>query len=339
MDEASVHVAKVSRAGPVLTPSSLACLRHVPTVNLAAGCAHECLYCYARGYSQSPGQNRVQIYANTLQRLREELPRTRRRPPAVYFSPSSDAFQPVPEVLDLAYDVFDYLLSQCVGISLLTKGHIPARHMELLTAHAPLVHAGIGLNTLGERISRLFEPGAASPDARLAQAAALVRAGIAVQVRLDPILPGVTDDERTLREVLGAVADAGVRHVAISTAFMRPAIASVLRGQLEAPLANALLRHYGNGCRLTMAGAETGIVMPPVATRRTIYDRARRIADRHGLEVRICACKNSDLADGSCRIAGPAAFWQHSHVQGELFGACEAERREQLVRETTSGVR
>jgi len=85
----------------VLTPSSLACLAHVPTVNFTAGCAHECPYCYARGYLTHPGEGKIRFYTNTLAKLREELRRKRKKPTTVYFSPSSDLFQPVPEVLRL----------------------------------------------------------------------------------------------------------------------------------------------------------------------------------------------------------------------------------------------
>lgn len=46
-----VTVLPAVRKTRVLTPSSLACLAHMPTVNLTAGCAHGCLYCYTRGYS------------------------------------------------------------------------------------------------------------------------------------------------------------------------------------------------------------------------------------------------------------------------------------------------
>lgn len=50
------QVISIERKSAVLTPSSLACLAHVPTVNLTAGCAHECRYCYARGYLTHPGE-------------------------------------------------------------------------------------------------------------------------------------------------------------------------------------------------------------------------------------------------------------------------------------------
>ena len=39
----------IERRGAVLTPSALACLAGVPTVNLSFACAHGCLYSYAQG--------------------------------------------------------------------------------------------------------------------------------------------------------------------------------------------------------------------------------------------------------------------------------------------------
>ena len=96
------QVIRTERKSAVLAPSGLACLAHVPTVNLTAGCAHECGYCYARGYLTHPGEGKVRFYTNTLAKLREELPRKRKKPATVYFSPSSDPFQPVPEVLKMA---------------------------------------------------------------------------------------------------------------------------------------------------------------------------------------------------------------------------------------------
>ncbi len=65
------------RKSAVLTPSQLPCLSRMPTVNLTSGCAHGCLYCYSRSYSQYPGEAKVVLYGNTLQKLREDLRRKR----------------------------------------------------------------------------------------------------------------------------------------------------------------------------------------------------------------------------------------------------------------------
>jgi len=97
-----VAVTRAKRRSAVLTPSGLACLSVLPTINLTAGCLHDCVYCYIRGYRNYPGESRVILYEDTLERLRHELRLGQPKPRAVYFSPSSDLFQPAPEVLELS---------------------------------------------------------------------------------------------------------------------------------------------------------------------------------------------------------------------------------------------
>jgi len=123
------EVVQQERKSAVLTPSELPCLGSIPTVNLTSGCAHGCLYCYARSYSGHPGEGRIVVYSNTLEKLRRELPRKRTKPALVYFSPSTDVFQPLEPVQDLAYDIFSFLFENGVGIAFVTKGEIPERNV------------------------------------------------------------------------------------------------------------------------------------------------------------------------------------------------------------------
>jgi len=110
-----MKVVHIKRKSAVLTPSSLACLANIATINLTAGCAHRCIYCYTQGYTMSPRDGTVHLYANTATKLTQELRRKRRLPRAVYFSPSSDLFQPVPEVLDMALEVLGILFEWGIG--------------------------------------------------------------------------------------------------------------------------------------------------------------------------------------------------------------------------------
>lgn len=298
-----VEVIRADRKSAVLSPSNLACLAQIPTVNLTAGCAHGCLYCYTRGYSSYPGQDRIVLYANTLVKLRAELSARRKRPAAVYFSPSSDIFQPVPEVLDLAYEILRFLLNERVGVAFLTKGEIPARHMELLTGSAARVHAGIGLITLDEALSRKFEPRAARPVVRLAQAKALVEAGVGTQIRLDPILPGLTDDLESMKALCKAVADIGVREIAASVLFLRPAVVQSLKRRLDGGALEKLLSSFNPSVRLGIHAERSTVTAMPAVQRRRIYSRLEETAGEHGITVRLCACKNPDIAASSCGIA------------------------------------
>jgi len=315
-------VIPAERKSAVLTPSSLACLARAATVNLTAGCAHECRYCYARGYLTHPGEGKVALYTNTLAKLREELGRKRKKPAMVYFSPSSDPFQPVPEVLNMAYDVFRFLLESAIGVAFVTKGRIPERHRNLLAAHAPLVQGRIGLITLDPAVAAAFEPGAATPEFRLAQAAELIRAHVPVEARLDPILPGVTDGAECLDSVCGALAGIGVRKIVASVLFLRPAVIGSLRRYVEdKAMLKRLLDHFARAEPLAIRAAGSRVRALPAAARLEIMERVKSIARRHGLEILVCACKNPDIASGSCHISGrwpPAA--RGSHQMGLFQG-------------------
>ena len=299
------EVIRIERKSAVLTPSSLACLAHVPTVNLTAGCAHECRYCYARGYQTHPGEGKVRFYTNTLAKLREELPRKRKKPATVYFSPSSDPFQPIPEVLKMAYDVFRFLLESEIGVAFVTKGRIPERHRNLLAAHAPLVQGRIGLITLDPAVAAAFEPRAATPEVRLAQAAELIGAGVPVEARLDPILPGVTDGAECLEPLCAALARIGVRKIAASVLFLRPAVVGSLRRHVEDKLMlNRILDYFAGGEPLAIHAGNSRVLALPTSARLEIIQRLKTIAHRYGLEVLVCACKNPDISSGSCHISG-----------------------------------
>jgi DNA repair photolyase len=314
------EVIRIERKSAVLTPSSLACLAHVPTVNLTAGCAHECCYCYGRGYQTHPGEGKVRFYTNTLAKLREELHRKRKKPATVYFSPSSDPFQPIPEVLKMAYDVFRFLLESEIGVVFVTKGRIPERHRNLLAAHAPLVQGRIGLITLDPGTTAAFEPRAATPEVRLAQAAELIGAGVSVEARLDPILPGVTDGADCLESLCAAFARIGVRTIAASVLFLRPAVVGSLRRHVQDKLMlTRMLDYFAGGEPLAIHAAGSRVLALPAWARLEIMERLKSIARRYGLEVLVCACKNPDISSGSCRISGRWPPAVRGGCQLELF--------------------
>ncbi len=305
------------RKSAVLTPSSLACLAHVPTVNLTAGCAHECRYCYARGYLTHPGEGKITFYTNTLAKLREELRRKRKKPSTVYFSPSSDPFQPVPEVLDMAYDVFRFLFESEIGVAFVTKGRIPERHRSLLATHAPLVQGRIGMISLDPGIAAAFEPFAAPPEVRLAQAAELIRLGMPVEARLDPILPGVTDSAESLESLCAALANIGVRTLAASVLFLRPAVVGSLRRRVEdKPMLGRLLNLFVGSEHLAIHAGNSRVRALPASARLEIMERLKSIACRYGMKVLVCACKNPDISSGSCHISGrwPPAVRESSQL-------------------------
>ena len=188
-----VEVVRRRRRSAVLTPSRIPCLGKICTINITQGCAIGCGYCYIQGYSAYPGPNRVILYENTAEMLASELQRRRRKPHRVYFSPSCDAFQDVPEVQELTYSTMSLLLDAGVEVSFLTKGIVTPRFFELFKKAPAAVFAQIGITTLAPALSTALEPGAASPTQRLESMRRLSDIGVQTTARLDPLIPDVTD--------------------------------------------------------------------------------------------------------------------------------------------------
>lgn len=299
-----VTVISAKRRSKVLTCSGIACLSVLPTINLTAGCLHDCNYCYIRGYRNYPGEGRIVLYEDTLERLQYELRPGKPKPRAVYFSPSSDLFQPAQEVLELTHAVLEFLLGQGIGVAFLTKGNIPVETLRLLSEHADLVQAQVGLITLDENMARAFEPHAAGPASRLDQIEALIAGGVRTAARMDPILPALTDDRQALDEYFVALGQAGVTRLAAGVLFLRPGILYWLKKNVPDDMLAPLLEAYREEEKAVMRGAVYPIQNLSEERRREIFARLRQAAKERGIQLDICACKNSDVATGSCNIAG-----------------------------------
>ncbi len=311
-----MNVIWAERKSPFLSQSQLDCLKNTPAINITAGCAHGCLYCYAKGYSTYPGENKIVIYKNIVEKLIIELSRKKIRPRSVYFSPSSDMFQPVQEVLAISHVVLEALFTRGIGVAFLTKGEIPDKTIRLLLNHADKVRAQIGIITADDSVRAVFEPNAASVQKRLLQIRELVAGGIEVEVRIMPILPGLTDAPDSIHQLCQAVASAGVSKVAISTLFIRPAILAALQHHTRDREFVRRLRDYFQVSERLEVHAGHSSVMPVTRTiREQIYTRFSHIATEYDIDVSVCGCMNPDIG-GACNIGGT---WSEKEVQYSLW--------------------
>jgi len=300
-----VNLEFVERKSAVLTPSSLVCLSKTATINLTSGCAHGCAYCYTKGYSSFPGESTVRLYENIAEKLDQELAKKRILPRSVYFSPSSDLFQPIPEVQALGLRVVETLLQRGIGVAFLTKGTIGEKFFELFAKHPRLVQARIGLITTDQSLLSQLEPGAASVALRLKQAKRLIQLGIQTSMRADPIIPGLTDDEITFENLCSQMRAVGVQELAASILFLRPAISLSLQKSLGGTkLLQTIQSRFVKSKRLSIHAEHSTVNALPIEERREIFARLKKLTDHHGLCLRLCACKNPDIDSGSCLIAG-----------------------------------
>jgi DNA repair photolyase len=128
--------------------------------------------------------------------------------------------------------------------------------------------------------------------------------GIATAARLDPILPAITDAPEALDRLFAALAQVGVTRAAAGALFLRPSILCSLRKRIPGDILASLLMAYEQENQTAMRGADYPIYNQPLERRREVFERVRDAGTAHGIGIDICACKNPDIARGSCNIAG-----------------------------------
>ena len=283
----------------MLTPAQFGCLRGIPTLNITNGCIFECAYCYARGYSQAPQKGEVDLYVNLPDLLRKELSRRKVIPQWVILNTSSDCFQHHPDILNITYDVIRILVDRGIGISFLTKGLIPHRFFDLLRMSPEKILAQIGLVSLSERYWRLYEPGTPSPEKRLENIQRLKQIGIVPEIRIDPIIPFVTDTEVEATPLFRKLQEMGVKTVTLSYLHLRPAIQRQLMRELS-PLHRKVMESCFKVQEWRAMGSSTRTKLLSKTIREKGYQRMKEIGKGFGITASVCQCKNPDLKGDLC---------------------------------------
>ena len=107
----------------------------------------------------------------------------------------------------------------------------------------------------------------------------MIGAGILVEARLDPILPGVTDDQESLERLCAALAEIGVRTIAVSVLFLRPAVVGSLRRHVEdKQLVGQLLSVFASSESMSIHAGNSRVRALSAAVRLEIMDRLKSIA-------------------------------------------------------------
>jgi len=213
------EIVVAERKSNVLHHPMLPCLSRYHTINLAAGCPHNCRYCYAQSFRNYPGKGTVLFYANALEQLRRELAGKRDRVEMVYFSTGCEPFMPFPEILETLYGCMELLLRHGSFLLISTKAAIPEDFLRLFGRFPSQVHVHIGLTTADDDVRNVLEPQAACVQQRLTSLRRVLEAGAKGEVRMDPLIPELTDTDDSFRSLCHSVAGTGCRSAVASFLF------------------------------------------------------------------------------------------------------------------------
>jgi DNA repair photolyase len=190
------------------------------SINPYKGCEHGCVYCFARPthayLDLSPGidfETRIFYKTGVVERLRDELGRPSYRCAVLAMGTNTDPYQPAEKKLRITRSILETLLAYRHPVSIVTKGTLIERDLDLLMELAKLELASvmISVTTLDNELKATLEPRAAAPQRRLALIRRLADSGIPVGVLIAPVIPLVNDSE--LEEIIERCAAAGARSI------------------------------------------------------------------------------------------------------------------------------
>ncbi len=184
-------------------------------MNLYRGCCHGCIYCDSRSdcyHVENFGQ--VAAKAEALPILQRELARKSGQF-LVATGAMSDPYNPHEAELKLTRHALELLSAYGFGVGIATKSDMITRDIDVLqelSQQAPAV-CKITLTTCRAGLAEKLEPGAPSPERRLAAIQKLSQAGIFCGVLLMPLLPWISDDVEDMLALVEASREAGARFI------------------------------------------------------------------------------------------------------------------------------
>lgn len=270
------------------------------TINPYRGCSHACRYCFARNThtyldfdSGRDFDTQVVVKINAVELLRAQLRSSRWQREHVAMGTNTDPYQRAEGRYALMPGIIRALADSGTPFSILTKGTVLARDIELLAEAGKRVPVGLGVSIalVDREIQRSLEPGTPSPQARLELVRKVRAAGLPCGVFVAPVLPGLTDSVSRLDAMLAAAADAGATGVTVLPLHLRPGAREWFAQWLRTERPDLVSRYrelYGDGsyvCR---------------SYRRWLGHRVAPLLRRYGLDggrVRNPDTKSSGGAD------------------------------------------
>lgn len=186
------------------------------SINPYRGCRHACVYCYARPTHEFLGLNGgaefqevIFVKVNASQVVRRELGRPSWRGDDVVIGTATDPYQQAESRYRITREILAAFRDFRNPVSLTTKSPMILRDLDVLSElsrHAPVtVHFTV--TTLDEGLWKKIEPTTSKPRRRLEAMRTLREHGVRAGVFLSPVLPGLTDDDHHLEEVIAAAAE------------------------------------------------------------------------------------------------------------------------------------
>ncbi len=201
------------------------------SINPYRGCEFACRYCYAR-YTHEfmemrdpvDFERKIYIKQNAAWLLRQEL-RSVRPDEHIAIGTATDPYQPIEKRAGVTRSLLEVFAEQRgLRIGIVTKSTLIERDIDLLLRIAETndLTLHITITTPDAALARILEPRAPRPDLRFRTVRRLREAGLRTGIMCSPLMPGITDDGRSLDTMARKARDAGASFFAANPLFLKP---------------------------------------------------------------------------------------------------------------------
>ena len=200
------------------------------TINPYRGCSHACVYCFARPTHRylnldigNDFDSKIVVKINAVERARSELNSVAWQGEPVALGTNTDPYQRAEGKYRLTRGIVEALIEARNPFSILTKSTLVLRDIDLLTEAAKFIPNSVNFSipTLDVDVWQKTEPGTPHPRRRVDAVRRMRSAGVRSGVLVAPVLPGISDGEEQLREVVDACLNAGASWVAPSMLHLK----------------------------------------------------------------------------------------------------------------------
>ncbi|GGW25691.1 MULTISPECIES: Rv2578c family radical SAM protein [Streptomyces] len=201
------------------------------TVNPYRGCTHACVYCFARkthGYLDLDTgigfDTQIVVKVNAPELLRRQLASPRWHGEHVAMGTNVDCYQRAEGRYRLMPGILTALRDRANPFSILTKGTLILRDLDLLKQSAEVTDVGVSVSVgfTDTELWRTVEPGTPAPQRRLDVVRTLTEHGIGCGVLMAPVIPFLGDQPAQLRATVRAIAASGATSVTPLVLHLRP---------------------------------------------------------------------------------------------------------------------
>ena len=277
------------------------------TINPYRGCSHSCRYCFARKshtyLDLDAGHDfdaKIVVKVNAPVLARRELASPRWQGEHVAMGTNVDCYQRAEGRYRLMPGIIEALRDAANPFSILTKGTLILRDLDLLAEAAEVTDVGLNVSVgfVDKELSRSVEPGTPGPERRLEVCAGITGRGLRCGVLMGPVLPFLTDSPAQLDATVRLIAEAGAASVTPIVLHLRPGAREwflLWLGENFPDLVDSYRDLYGHGA------------YAPRAYQDRIAGQVRELAVRYGVG-RASPRRARSIAPRSPQLPGPRSL-------------------------------